>query len=119
MSKKQIETIQLNLNKKAQEGKIDEYEASLPIDRDQEHWKFYPAIIPADGINRDGYVKEVWVKAITKTVEIDNQHFTIMDPFVHDSEQWIQGFILDATNLIHLLPSREIEVKYYRSRMRL
>lgn len=117
MSNKQIETIQLNLNKMAQEGKIDEYEASLPIARDQELWKPYPAIIPADGISRGGYVKEVWVNAITETVEIDNQHFTIIDPFVHDSEQWIQGFTLDATNLIHLLPSREIEVKYYRSQM--
>lgn len=118
-SKKQRETIQLNLDKMAQEGKIDEYTASLPIDRDQELYKSYPAIIPTDGITREGYVKEVWASADIRSVEIGNQHYTLIDPFVHDSEQWIQGFTLDTTNLIRLLPSREIVVKYYRSRMRL
>lgn len=113
-SKKQIETIQLNLNKMVKEGKIDEYTASLPIDRYQNHWKLYPAIIPTDGISREGYVIEVWVNAITKSVEIDNQPYVLIDPFVHDSEQWIKGFTLDSTNLICLLPSREIVVKYYR-----
>ena len=117
MSKKQIETIQYNRNKMAQEGRIDEYEASLPIYPYQKHWKPYPAIIPDGGITREGYVKEVWVKAIAEP--IDNQHYLLIDPFVHDPEQWIQGFILDTTNLVRLLPSRDIEVKYYCSRMHL
>lgn len=118
MSRNQIETIQFNCNKMAQEGKIDKYTASLPIYPYQEHWKPYPAIIPADGITKKGYVIEVWVNAITKSVEIDNQHYVLIDPFVHDSEQRIKGFTLDRTNLINLLPSREIVVKYYRSQMR-
>ena len=116
-SKNQIEQEQQKLKKQAQKGKIDEYTASIPVHRYEQLPSSYPAIIPTDGITRKGYVKEVWVSADTRTrsVEIGNQHYTLIDPFVHNLEQWIMGFILDNTNLIGLLPSREIVVRYYVS----
>ena len=83
----------------------------LRLNRDNEPWQPYFAIIPTDGITRKGYVKEVWVEALTKPIEIDNQHYELMDPYVHDIEQWIKGFELD--NVIQLLPSPKIVVKYY------
>ena len=101
MSEAQCETIRRNTG-------------SLPIYPYQEHW--YPrfAIIPTDGITRRGYVKEVWVKALTKPIEIDNQDYNLIEPYIHDAAQWIQGFMLDSSDLIQLLPSPKIVVKYYR-----
>lgn len=78
----------------------------------QEHWHPHSAIIPTDGITRRGYVKEVWVEAFIKSIEVDNQHYDLIDPYVHDIEQWIMGFELN--NVIQLLPSHKIVVKYYR-----
>ena len=78
----------------------------------QEHWHPYFAIIPIGGITRRGYVKEVWVEAFSKPIEVDNQHYDLIDPYVHDTEQWIMGFELN--NVIQLLPSHKIVVKYYR-----
>lgn len=77
-----------------------------------QHWQPYFAIIPADGITRKGYVKEVWVEAFSKPIEIDNHHYDLIDPYVHDTEQWIEGFEMD--NVIQVLPSPKIMVKYYR-----
>ena len=85
---------------------------SSPIYPYQEHWQPYFAIIPTDGITERGYVKKVWVKALTKPIEIDNQHYDLIDPYVHDIEQSIQGFMLDSSDLIQLLPSSKIVVKY-------
>lgn len=101
MSEAQCETIRRNTG-------------SLPIHPYQEHW--YPrfTIIPTDGITRRGYVKEVWIEVFAKSIEVDNQHYDLIDPYVHDIEQWIQGFMLDPTDSIQLLPSRKIVVKYYR-----
>ena len=102
MSEAQCETIHRNTG-------------SLPIYPYQEHWYPHFAIIPTDGITRTGYVKEVWVEARIKPIEVDNQHYDLIDPYVHDSEQWIQGFMLDPTDSIQLLPSPKIVVKYYCS----
>ena len=99
MSETQCETIRRNTG-------------SLPIYPYQEHWYPHFAIIPTDGITRRGYVKEVWVEAYIKSIEVDNQHYDLIDPYVHDTEQWIRGFELD--NVIQLLPSPKIVVKYYR-----
>ena len=83
---------------KAQCETIHRNTGSLPIDPYQEHWDPYSAIIPNDGITQRGYVKEVWVEAVAKSIEVDNQHHDLIDPYVHDSEQWIQGFMLDPTD---------------------
>ena len=41
--------------------------------------------------------------------------YDVIDSYVHDTEQWIQGFMLgDLTILIDLLPSPKIVVKYYQ-----
>ena len=100
MSNAQCETIRRNTG-------------SLPIYPYQEHWQPYFAIIPTDGITRRGYVKEVWVETYVKSIEVDDQHYDLIDPYVHDTEQCIQGFMLDPNDLIQLLPSPKIVVKYY------
>ena len=102
MSNGQCETIQRNRNTD-----------SLPIYPYQEHWYPHFAIIPTDGITRRGYVKEVWVEASVKSIEVDDQQYDLIDPHVHDMEQWIEGFMLDSTDLVQLLPSPKIVVKYY------
>ena len=87
---------------------------SVPVkewDPYQSHRDFFSARIPRDGITKDGYVKEVWIKSYSKSIEIDNQSYTVTDPYAHDSEQWIQGFEL-ADN-VFLLPHSKIVVKYY------
>ncbi len=101
MSEEQCETILRNTG-------------SPPIYPYQHRWSPYVAIIPTGGITRRGYVKEVWIEDYTKSIEIDNQHYELIDPYVHDTEQWIQGFMLDSTDLIKLLPSPKIVVKYFR-----
>ena len=86
---------------------------SLPSHPYQEHWQPYFAIIPTDSITQRGYVKEVWVEDCLKSIEVDNQHYDLMDPYVHDIEQSIQGFMLDSSDSIQLFPSPKIVVKYY------
>ena len=111
MSKEQIETINRNRKKWQQEGTLP---PSVPVkewDPYQSHRDFFSARIPRDGITKDGYVKEVWIKSYSKSIEIDNQSYTVTDPYAHDSEQWIQGFEL-ADN-VFLLPHSKIVVKYY------
>ena len=88
---------------------------SLPMYPYQEHWQPYSAIIPIDGITRKGYVKEVWVEeAFTKSIQINNRPYDLIEPYIHNTAQWIQGFMLDPSDLIQLLPSPRIVVKYYR-----
>ena len=102
MSEAQCETIRRNTG-------------SFPMFPYQEHWQPYSAIIPTNGITRKGYVKEVWVEeAFTKSIEIDNRHYDLIEPYIHNTEQWIQGFMLDPSDLIQLLPSPKIVVKYCR-----
>ena len=111
MSKEQIETINRNRKKMKQEGTLP---PSVPVkewDPYQSHWDPYPAIIPRDGITKEGYVKEVWIKSYGDSIEIDNQSYTITDPYAHDSEKWIQGFMLESD--VFLLPHSKIVVKYY------
>lgn len=60
------------------------------------HPDFYSAIIPTDGISKEGYVKEVWIEVFVESVRIDNQYYTLIDPFIHDTERWIQGFKLNS-----------------------
>ena len=100
MSEAQCETIRRNTG-------------SLPIHPYQQNWYPHFAIIPTDGITRTGYVKEVWVEACIKPIEVDNQHYDLIEPYIHDAAQWIQGFMLDSSDLIQLLPSPKIVVKYY------
>ena len=47
-------------------------------------------------------------------IEIDNQSYEVIDPYVHDTKQSIRGFMLDSSNSTQLLPSPKIVVKYFR-----
>ena len=72
-------------------------------------------IIPSDGIDESGYVKEVWIECIDSihfhTTEIEGCSYTIIDPVIHNGEKWIQGFKTKGKR-INLLPSPDIVVKY-------
>lgn len=112
-SKHNIETTRQRREQRAQKGTLP---PSVPIEPSHyiHHWNPYPAIIPDGGITKQGYVREVWIQShISKSVEIDNQSYDLIDPYVHDTEQWIQGFILDSDGLVKLLPSQRIVVKYF------
>ena len=114
MSNEQIETINRNRKRYAQEGTLPPkvpLEVSDPYHR---HWDPYFAMIPNGGISKRGYVKEVWIEYYIDSIKIGNQSYDVIDPYVHDTEQWIQGFMLDATDLIKLLPSPKIVVRYFR-----
>ena len=114
MSKKQIETINRNRKRIQHEGTLPPSVPVEVINPYQSHPDFYSAIIPHDGITRAGYVKEIWIQSHTsELVEIGNQSYNIIDPYAHDTEQWIQGFILYPDNLVKLLPSQKIVVKYF------
>ena len=73
-------------------------------------------IIPNDGIDESGYVREVWIECIRSidfdTIEIKGCSYTIIKPYIHNGEKWIQGFKTEGTGRINLLPSPEIVVKY-------
>ena len=71
---------------------------------DSDHYQLH-AMIPPDGISKKGYVKEVWIKYVTESVEIDNQPYDLMTPEVHDTKQRIQEFMLDSDGLIKLVPT--------------
>lgn len=80
-------------------------------------WMTYGAIIPVGAISKGGYVKEAWVLGCSKRVEIGNQSYEVIEPYIHDPEQAIQGFVLDPdpdSDDIALLPSAEIIIKYLR-----
>lgn len=109
-SKHNIETTQRNRERMAQEGTLP---PSVPIEPSHynSHWNPYSAIILSGGISKKGYVKEVWIEGFTELIEIDNQFYKVMDPYVHDTGKWIQGFRVGTDVL--LLPSPKIVVKYY------
>lgn len=111
ISKEDIEIIRINREKTGDslpEGVPKEIQYPYRNDRD-----FYSAIIPTDGISKEGYVKEVWIEVFIKSVEIDNQCYDLIDPFVHNTEQWIQGFEMNSG--VWLLPSPKIVVKYLQT----
>ena len=62
-------------------------------------------------INAKKNVNTTYLFWVFTIIEIDNQHYGLIDPYAHNIEQWIQGFELD--NVIQLLPSPKIVVKYY------
>ena len=73
------------------------------------------ALIPPGGISKKGYIKEVWIECIAESVEIDNQSYDLMTPYIHSTKQRIQEFILDSDNSIKLLPNPdEIAIKYFQ-----
>ena len=114
-SKQYIETTRCNLQRMDKEGTLPP-SISIEPSHYNERWQTYPAIIPAGGITKKGYVKEAWIE-ITRypeTIEIDNQSYEVIDPYAHDTEEWIQGFKVGTE--VTLLPSPKIVVKYYRER---
>ena len=114
MSKEQIETINRNRKRTYQEGKLP---PSVPLEElspYHSHWMPYYAIIPHGGISEKGYVKEAWIEYSTDdSIEINGECYDVIDPYVHDTQQWIQGFMLEANSWIDLLPSPKIVVKYF------
>lgn len=72
------------------------------------------AMIPPDGISKKGYVNEVWVEYVTKSIEINNQDYELMIPEVHHSGRWIQEFRLDSDGSKLLPNPNKIVVKYYQ-----
>ena len=114
-SKHNIETTRRNLQRMEQEGTLPTSISTEPS-LYNEHCQTYPAIIPAGGITKKGYVKEAWIQVIgySKSIEIDSQFYAVevIDPIAHNTEQWIQGFRVGMD--IFLLPSLKIVVKYYR-----
>ena len=109
-SKHTIETIRRNRQGMDQEGKRPD---SVPIEPlpDNSKTYLYDAIIPAGGISQRGYEKKAWIRGYPERKKFGNQSYQIIDPYVHNKEQWIQGFQVDVG--VFLLPSRRIKVKYY------
>ena len=114
-SKHNIETTRRNRQRMEQEGTLPSSISTEPSHYN-EHWQTYPAIIPAGGITRKGYVKEVWVevRGYSKSIQIGSQshEVEVIDPVAHNTEKWIQGFRVGID--VFLLPSPKIVVKYYR-----
>ena len=114
-SKHNIEMTRRNRQRMDQEGTLP---SSIPVEPSpyNDHWQTYPAIIPAGGITRKGYVKETWIQVIgySELIEIGSQfhEVEVIDPIAHNAEQWIQGFRVGIN--VFLLPSPKIVVKYYR-----
>ena len=71
------------------------------------------AIIPPNGINEEGYVKEVWVESLIVEEDLGDESQQVINAYVHDSDQRILAFELGDNNLWDLLPSPEIVVRYY------
>ncbi len=84
---------------------------SNPIDKG--HWNWVFAIIPHGGICEEGYVKEAWIEVDIESGVDNDECYNLIDPFLHNTDKWIQGFLLDTTDASILLPSSEIVVKYY------
>ena len=112
-SKEYIETTDRNRKKAAEEGTLPSEVPLEVVNPYHEHWEPYSAIIPPGGISEKGYVKEVWIEYFIDSIEIDNKSYDVIDPFVHDTTQWIQGFML-GNDPLTLLPSPKIVVKYFR-----
>ena len=77
------------------------------------HWIPHEAIIPPDGIDEEGYVKEVWVESLVVEKDLGDESQQVINAYVHESDQRILAFALRDNNLWNLLPSPEILVKYY------
>lgn len=112
-SKDYIERTRRNLKRKEQEGTLPPH-ISVEPSLCNELPQTYPAIIPAGGITSKGYVKEVWIEDYPESVTIDNQSYEIINPYAHNTEQWIQGFKVEID--VFLLPSPKIVVKYYHEK---
>ena len=112
-SKHNIETTRRNRQRMEQEGTLPPW---IPVE--PSHYnnlpQTHPAIIPAGGITRAGYVKEVWIEDYPESTTIDNQSYEIINPYAHNTEQWIQGFKVGID--VFLLPSPKIVVKYYHEK---
>ena len=76
------------------------------------HWNPCDAIIPPDGINEEGYVKEVWVRSSVREEDLGAESQKVISAFVHKPDERILAFALKG-NEWSLLPSPEIVVKYY------
>ena len=114
MSKHEIETINRNRKRMQQEGQLP---SSVPVEEVSSYvsnWDPYSGIIPSGGITKEGYVKEVWIQCYPESIQIGNQSYQVIDPYVHDTKHRIRGFMLEPNNLIQLLPSAKIVVKYFR-----
>lgn len=73
MSKEYIETTNRNRKKMQREGTLPPSVPVEVLDTYHRHWNPYPARIPAGGINKDGFVKEVWIKSYSRdSISIDN-----------------------------------------------
>ena len=77
------------------------------------HWNPCEAIIPPDGIDEEGYVKEVWVESLIAEKDLGDESQQVINAYVHESDQRILAFTFSANGLWDLLPSPEIVVKYY------
>ena len=71
------------------------------------------AIIPSDGINEEGYVKEVYVRTLAEEIDLGDESWNVISAFVHKSDQRIVAFTLKHVGHYDLLPSPEIVVRYY------
>ena len=76
-------------------------------------WLPHDAIIPPDGIDEKGYVKEVWVQSLVREEDLGEESQQVINAYVHESDQRILAFTFSANGLWDLLPSPEIVVKYY------
>ena len=111
MSEEKIEKINRNLMKRRTGFNFRRWRGRYAC------WTTYGAIIPVDAISKGGYVKEAWVLGCSKRVKIGNQSYEVIEPYIHDPKQAIQGFVLDPdpdSDDIALLPSAEIIIKYLR-----
>ena len=77
------------------------------------HWIPCQVIIPPNGINEEGYVKEVWVESLIVEEDLGDEFQQVINASVHESDQRILAFTLSNNGLWDLLPSPEIVVKYY------
>ena len=112
-SKHNIETTRRNRQRMDQEGTRHDSVPIEPLSYNSKPY-LYDAIIPAGGISQRGYVRKVWIRGYPKRKKICNQSYQIIDPYVHNIEQWIEGFKVDVG--VFLLPSRQIKVKYYHKK---
>jgi hypothetical protein len=76
-------------------------------------WNPCEAIIPPDGIEEEGYVKEIWVESSVVEEDLGDESQQVISAYVHEPDQRILAFALTDNNSWDLLPSPEIVVKYY------
>ena len=71
------------------------------------------AIIPSDGINEEGYVKEVYVRTLAEEKDLGDESWDVISAFVHKPDERVVAFTFGDLSHYDLLPSPEIVVKYY------